>query len=80
MKLFDEDVNFRRCHAKVLGCLRSGWLEVAVGPGIGMLDGGIPTEIPIDIVPIGLRTPNTEFILVYDKNAHRCVAVEQIDS
>lgn len=79
MNLFDEDLNYSRCHAKVLGCLRSGWLEVIVGPGIGMLDGGIPTEIPMDLVPFNLRTPNTEFILVYDKNSHRYVAVEEID-
>ena len=52
---------------RVIGCLRQGFLEILVGAGYGMLDGGIPTEIPLDIVPQALRLPNSEFIVVQDR-------------
>ena len=46
-----------RIRARVIGCLRQGFLEILVGAGYGMLDGGVPTEIPLDIVPQALHSP-----------------------
>jgi hypothetical protein len=44
-----------------------------------MLDGGIPTEIPLDIVPQALRLPNSEFIVVQDRKQGKIIAVEPIE-
>ncbi len=58
---------------------RPGILQVLVGPGMGMLDGGIPTEIPMQTVPPELRTPNTEFTLVRDPGDDDFIEVEPIE-
>jgi hypothetical protein len=34
-----------------------------VGPGMGMMDGGIEQDIPVDLIPEDLRTPNSEFLI-----------------
>ena len=65
-----------RIRARVIGCLRQGFLEILVGAGYGMLDGGVPTEIPLDIVPQALRLPNSEFIVVQDRKQGKIIAVE----
>lgn len=65
-----------KIQAKVLGCLRPGYLTVFLWYGVGLLDGGIPTEIPMDLVPFGLRMPNSEFSVVYDRVKGQIIAVE----
>jgi hypothetical protein len=42
-------------------------IRIVVGPGIGMLDFGIPTDIDLELVPFELRTPNTD-LLVTSRN------------
>ena len=68
-----------RIRARVIGCLAPGCVDVILGPDIGMLNGGVPTQLPIDIVPIALRIPNTEFIVVLDRRASKIVAVEPLE-
>jgi len=63
--------------ARVLGCLRSGFLTVDIWPGQGLADGGIRTELPIHIVPFYLRMPNSRFTLLYDREVEAFVGVEQ---
>ena len=63
--------------AKVLACLRPGYLTAFVGYGLGMANGGIPTDIPMDLVPFDLRTPNSEFTVVLDRTNGQFVAVER---
>ena len=67
----------RKIHAKVIGSLRAGHLTVFVGTGIGMLDGGFATEVPIDLIPFELRMPNSEFILIHDRS-NTFVGIERI--
>ena len=64
--------------AKVLGCLHPGYLRVIVLPGHGMADGGTPHDVPLDLVPLDLRLPNSEFILVLDRAAGRFIGVERL--
>ena len=66
-----------RAPAKVLGCLRSGYLTVFLGYGLGMADGGSPHEIPMDLVPFDLMVPNSEFTVVIDRTEGTFVAVER---
>ncbi len=63
--------------AKVLACLRPGYLTVFVGYGLGMADGGMPHDIPMDLVPFDLRMPNSEFTLVLDRTNGRFIGVER---
>lgn len=46
--------------AVVFGCLLHGELRITVHPGVGLADGGIPWNVPIELVPPELRLPNTK--------------------
>ena len=63
--------------AKVLACLAPGYLTVLVGHRLGMVDGGVPSDIPMDLVPFELRMPNSEFTVVIDKSTGRFIGVER---
>ena len=75
----EEGTNRIRIWATVIGCLMPGCVDVILGQGIGMLDGGVATQLPIDLVPFSLRMPNTEFIVVLDVQSHEVVAVEPLE-
>ena len=49
---------------QVLGCLRPGRITVIAFPSVGMVDGGLPMELPTEMIPVKLRMPNSEFIVV----------------
>jgi hypothetical protein len=38
-------------------------IQILLAPGHGMVDGGVPIEIDLDLVPFELRTPNTDLIV-----------------
>jgi hypothetical protein len=63
--------------AKTLACLRPGYLSIFVGYGLGGAEGGVPQEIPIELVPIDLRLPNAEFTVILDRSIGRIVGVER---
>ena len=65
-----------KIQVKVLGCLRPGYLTVFMRYGAGLADGGIPIEIPMDLVPFGLRMPNSVFSVVYDRIKDQIIEVE----
>ena len=72
----EPDTNLK-APAKVLACLRPGYLTVFVGHGLGMANGGIPHEVPMDLVPFDLRMPNSEFTVVLDRTNGRFIRVER---
>jgi hypothetical protein len=75
----DQNTEFLKERVRVIGSLRSGFITVIFGVGQGMSDGGISLEIPIDIVPVDLRVPNSEFVVVIDRfQTKRFVATERI--
>lgn len=74
----NNDQNIGRIHGRVMACISPCFVKVLVGPGVGLLDGGIPTDIPEHIIPADLRFPNREFILVFDRRESRYVAVERL--
>jgi len=57
-----------RVPATVFACLLPGELRITVCPGIGMLDGGAPYDVQIDLVPHDLRMPNTPLWIQFDEN------------
>jgi hypothetical protein len=73
----NEPESFLRAPAQVLGCLRPGFLTVIVGHGLGMANGGIPHEIPMDLVPFDLRMPNSAFTVVLDRTKGQFIGVER---
>ena len=67
-----------RIRAKVLGCLHDGYLEVIVGYGYGALDGGLPREIPMDVVPTDLRMPNSVSYVIVDRVRSQITRIERM--
>jgi hypothetical protein len=57
---------YKRYSARVIGCLRNGTITIILCPDIGLADGGRPEEIPMSIVPVDLRIPNSEFDILLD--------------
>ena len=68
-----------RARARVLGVLSPGTIDVIVAPGVGLADGGVQHKIPLDMVPVDLRLPNSEFLLVLDRVRHRFTRVERLE-
>jgi hypothetical protein len=57
---------YKRCPARVMGCFRNGMITIVLCPDIGLADGGRPEEIPMSMVPVDLRMPNSEFDILLD--------------
>jgi hypothetical protein len=74
----NEPETILRAPAKVLGCLRPGYLTVSLGYGLGMANGGAPGDVPMDLVPFDLRMPNSEFTVVIDRTDGRFVGIERL--
>ncbi len=73
-----DDQNICRIHGRVVACISPGFVKVLVGPGVGLLDGGIPTDVPEHIIPADLRFPNREFILIFNRRGSCYVAIERL--
>jgi hypothetical protein len=63
--------------AIVLGYVSPNYLRVVVMPGVGMVDGGIQHDLPLEIVPPDLRMPNSEFTVLLDRTTKQFVGVER---
>jgi len=55
-----------RVPAVVFGCLLPRELRIIVHPGVGLADGGVPWNVPVDLIPPDLRMPNTPLWLKLD--------------
>ena len=56
-----------RVPAVVFACLLPGELRIILYPGVGLADGGAPCDVPMSIVPMELRTPNTALWVQLDE-------------
>lgn len=65
---------------QVLGCLRPGIITVIGLPGNGFVDGGFLMEIPTEVIPVELRMPNSEFIVVCDRKNEDFIQILTKDS
>jgi hypothetical protein len=54
---------------QVLGCLRPGLITVIAFPGVEMVDGGLPMDLPTEMIPAELRMPNSEFIVIRNRQS-----------
>jgi len=57
-----------RTPARVLACLGGREIRIILFPGFGLADGGIPMDVPLDQIPLELRTPNTLLWLEFDND------------
>jgi len=57
-----DKINEWRFRVRVVGCVRPGCVDVLIDRG-----SPIPICLPLEIVPIEFRFPNTEFIVIYDR-------------
>ncbi len=64
---------------KVIASLRPGYLTVIYGYGYGHIDGGVAKDISIACIPQDLRMPNSEFILVCDRQTGDAIGIERIN-
>jgi hypothetical protein len=64
--------------ATVMAVLTRTSIKIVLLPGVGMADGGIPVDIPIDLVPFELRIPNS--LLTVTVNNANIVAVRSRDA
>ena len=53
--------------AVVFACLLPGELRIIVRPGAGLADGGVPWNVPVELIPPELRMPNTPLWLELDE-------------
>jgi hypothetical protein len=58
-----------KLQGKVIGCLQDGFVTIIIGYGAGMMDGGYPEPIPVELVPPALRLPNTVLDVIAAKAA-----------
>lgn len=58
-----------RAPARVLARLSRNTITVILYPGVGLADGGSKILIPIEAVPPDLRMPNSEFDVIFDRQA-----------
>lgn len=75
--MINEPATTLKAPAKVLACLRPGYLTVFIGYGLGMAEGGISHEVKVEIIPFDLRFPNSEFTVVMDRASGRIIGVER---
>jgi hypothetical protein len=49
----------RRVPALVFCSLKAGEIRLLLHPQSGLADGGAPRDVPVELVPVSLRMPNT---------------------
>jgi hypothetical protein len=61
--------------ARVLACLTTNRITVLTHPDQGLADGGVPIEVETSLIPLDLRMPNSEFVLLLLKDTSEIVKV-----
>ena len=67
-----------KAHARVLGHVSPNYLRIIIAPGVGLADGGIHNDLPLELVPPDLRIPNAEFFVYLDVVRHEFVEIERV--
>ncbi len=66
------------CPVPVLACLNTNRITVIAHPDQGMADGGVPMEVECSLIPLDLRIPNSEFLLLMRKDTDEIVKVLRV--
>jgi hypothetical protein len=54
-------------------------IRIVLFPGLGQADGGIPIDVPIEVIPPDLRMPNTGLEVVLERASKRVLTVRRQD-
>lgn len=65
-----------RINAQVIGFPSPGRARLLIGPGSGFLDGGVPVDVPLELIPAELQVDGQMVIAVYEPNSLEILAVE----
>lgn len=71
----NRPIPYLLCRARVLACLNTGRITVILCPDVGLADGGVPIEIESSLIPFDLRIPNSEFLLLMQRDTSEIVKV-----
>ena len=63
-------------NAQVIGFPAPGQIRLLIGPGSGHLDGGVPVDIALELIPVELRVDGQMVIAVFQKDTLEILAVE----
>ena len=55
-----------RVPAVVFACLIPGEIRIVLHPGVSLADGGVPLDVPAEVIPPPLRMPNTSLWVQFD--------------
>ncbi|HUT95756.1 MAG TPA: hypothetical protein VMY37_40250 [Thermoguttaceae bacterium] len=72
----DSDNRTQRINAQVIGFPSPGQARLLIAPGNGVLDGGVPVDIPIELISADLRVDRQMVIAVYEQDSLEILAVE----
>jgi hypothetical protein len=61
--------------AEVFACLISGERRIILFPRVGLVDGGIPGDVPIELIPFELRVPNTSLWVQMDEYMNEVLCI-----
>ena len=66
----------QRINAQVIGFPAPGRARLLIAPGSGFLDGGVPVDIPLEVIPAELQVDGQMVIAVYKPDSLEILAVE----
>ena len=72
----ESDNQIQRINAQVIGFPSPGQARLLIAPGSGVLDGGVPVDIALEVIPANLRVDGQMVIAVYDRDSLEVLAVE----
>ena len=72
----ESDKQTDRINAQVIGFPVPGQARLLIGPGSGYLDGGVPVDIALELIPAELQADGKMVIAVYQKDTLEILAVE----
>ena len=72
----ESDDHTDRINAQVIGFPAPGQARLLIGPGSGHLDGGVPVDISLELIPAELQTDGQMVIAVFQKDTLEILAVE----
>jgi hypothetical protein len=64
-----------RIPAEVFACLIPGEMQIILGPGLGLANGGAPLDVPMELIPFELRVPNTPLWVQMDEDMKNVLRV-----
>ncbi len=66
----------QRINAQVIGFPSPGQARLLIAPGSGVLDGGVPVDIALELIPADLQVDGQMVIAVYEQDSLDILAVE----